>query len=137
DRTQIEVQLLERDVELRREIDDGLLEAHERLPDVLGLVAGQRAGFHPADRLTLEDLADQLDERQHELQHGAPHFFRTRVPPRRLRGRDVLDLLANGFDLFRRGGNGDNGPVTRRLESAEASFSDSNRYRPTPPRSTR
>src|SRR5262245_23307884 len=86
-RSKIKIQLLWCNVELFGEIENRLLQLHEREADVLRFVFGERPGFHAPDRLTLEELPDQLDERQHELQHGPSHFLWIRVPSRRTRGR--------------------------------------------------
>ena len=73
-----------------------LFELHQRHPNPLDLVVGQGALLHPPYRLALENLADEVDERQHQLHHRLPDVFRIGVPPRRR--RPPLELL---FQLAR------------------------------------
>ena len=80
-------------------------------PIVLDLFRRQRALLHPPQRLSLHHLADEIDERQHQLHHRSTHVLRIRIPARRRRaaldpllelaGEDLklLDLLhAHRFD---------------------------------------
>src|SRR5688572_25774637 len=123
DRAEIEIQLFGRDVELLREIQDGFLQAHQRKADRLGLRVRQRSRLHPPDRLTLEQLPNQLHQRQHELQHRLPHVVRIGVPPRRARGSDLLDLLPDRLDLF--GFRGFDRPPRSRLPASRLPLSAS------------
>jgi hypothetical protein len=63
-RPQIQIEFVGRDVELTREIGDGLLKTHQRQTDVLGLGVRERALFHAANRLPLEELADEFYQRE-------------------------------------------------------------------------
>src|SRR5262245_11399300 len=69
DRPEIEVEILGLQTELRRDVAQRLLELHERTADVLHFLVSQRSRFHAADRLSLEQLSDELHEREHELRH--------------------------------------------------------------------
>jgi hypothetical protein len=100
DRAEIESELLGPDPELRAEITDGLFQSHQRETNRFGLVIGQGANFHSADGLSLEELPDEFDERQHEFQDGPANFVRIGIPPgRAARRAETLDLGAKGFDL--------------------------------------
>ena len=46
---------------------EGGLQLHQGLPEALDLLLGEVAGLHAAQRLALHELAEQLDEREHEL----------------------------------------------------------------------
>src|SRR5688572_7452496 len=98
-RTQVEIQVLNGNAELRGDVADRFLELHERAPDVFRLVVGQRAGFHAADRLSLEELADELDERQHQLRDRPLHIVGIRIPSGRRAHRRALELAAQFFEL--------------------------------------
>ena len=63
DRSEIQRQVLRSNPELRPEITNGLFEAHQREPHGFGLLRGQRARVHPPDRLPLQQLPDEFDER--------------------------------------------------------------------------
>src|SRR6266850_2849891 len=85
DRTEIEIEILGKDAKLRGDIDDRLLQLHQRPAHLLGLFIGQRTGFHAADRLALEESSDEFDERQYELRDRALDVVRIRVPAKRRR----------------------------------------------------
>ncbi len=110
-RPQIQIQLLRIDIELPGEILDRLLQAHEREPDVLGLLFRQRAVLHAPDRLALEQAADELHQREHELHHRSLHVIGIGVPPRRAAARcRALEIPAEGLDLLRFGPGGADPP---------------------------
>ena len=100
DWTKIEIQLFGLDAEFGRDVVDGLFEPHERPANVLDLLLGQRPTFHPSNRLSFEQFADEIDERQHELCDRALYVFRIGVPAQ---GRPVrsaaLELLAQILEL--------------------------------------
>ena len=73
------------------DVTDGFFEAHERQAEFFGLVVGQRALLHPADRLTFHEPSQQLDERQHELHDRSAHLFRVGIPSGRPGG--AIELL--------------------------------------------
>ena len=81
------------------EIQNRLLQAHERETDGFDFLVGQRTVLHPPDRLTLEQLPDRLDQSQHELQHRAPDIVGIRIPARCMARGDTSDLASNGVDL--------------------------------------
>src|SRR5207249_1089010 len=58
DWAEIEIQVLRLKAELLRQIPHRLFETHERQPDGLRFFRGQSFRLHPADRLTLQNLAD-------------------------------------------------------------------------------
>ena len=58
--------------------------------------AVKRPRVHSPDRLALEQLPDELDEREHQLPDRAPDVFRIGVPARRRRGREPVELLREG-----------------------------------------
>src|SRR4051812_29780826 len=66
-RTQVDVEVLVLEPETLLQFLHPLLELHERLAEAFDLVFGQRAGFHAADGLALHELAEQLEQREHEL----------------------------------------------------------------------
>lgn len=76
----IEIEFRRIDVELLREIRDCLLQLHQGHADVLGFLVRERLILHPANRLPLENLANQIDERQHQFHHRTADVFRVRVP---------------------------------------------------------
>src|SRR5688572_23765201 len=83
DRAKIQVQVLGREVELRGQFADGVLEPHEGEANRLGLRIREGSGFHAANGLSLQQLADRFDQREHELADGPPYIVRIRVPARR------------------------------------------------------
>src|SRR3954471_15149672 len=85
-RAEVEVEIRVLQAELGLELVHSLREAHEGEAETLGLVVVERPPLHPPKRLALHQLAQQLDQRQHEL----------REP--------LLDLLRVGFDTARRRG---------------------------------
>src|SRR5258708_26094023 len=70
DGTEIEIEIFGLNAELRGDVEDRLLELHQRAADLLGLDVGDRVRFHAANRLALEQPADQFDQRQHQLRYG-------------------------------------------------------------------
>ena len=59
---------------------DGLFELHQRHTDGFDLLARQRLLLHPPDRLTFHQLAQKLDDRQHQLRDRSLHVVGLRVP---------------------------------------------------------
>src|SRR6478672_441576 len=66
-RAEVQVQVLVLKAELLLELLHALLEQHEGAVEALDLLVGQPAGVDAAQRLTLHQLAQELDDRQHEL----------------------------------------------------------------------
>src|SRR5207237_660851 len=67
ERAKVDVQVRLLDAKLLGHLADLLLEAHEREADPLDLLVTQRPTLHPPDLLALEQLAQELDEGEHEL----------------------------------------------------------------------
>ena len=57
--------------------------AHQRVADRFDLLARQRLLLHAPDRLPLHQLAQELDDRQHELRDRLLHVVRLRIPSHR------------------------------------------------------
>src|SRR5262249_31331594 len=66
-RAGVEVQVLVAQLEVLFQLVHALGGLHERRPEPLDLLVGQRARVHPAQRLPLHELAQKLDEGEHEL----------------------------------------------------------------------
>ena len=49
------------------ELVEASVQRDERLPEAAGLLVVQRPGGQPAQGLALEQLADELDDHEHEL----------------------------------------------------------------------
>src|SRR6185369_3364129 len=99
-RTQIQVQVRRFEVELFGKAVDGLFKAHQGEADGFDLVRGQGLRLHAADGLLLHHLAEELDEGEDEAEDGALDVLGVGVPARRLVGRALLDLGAQGLQLF-------------------------------------
>src|SRR5947199_2732961 len=67
ERLEVQVQVAVLETELALQLLHPLLELHERLAEPFDLLVRQRPLVHPAQRLPLHQLAEQLDQRQHEL----------------------------------------------------------------------
>ena len=70
---------------LSRSSHHALVELHERLPEALDLLLRQRAAVDPAQRLALHELAQELDDGQHELGQAALEVLGIGVDPARER----------------------------------------------------
>ena len=80
---EIEVQVLRVEPELLAQLLHPPVELHERLPEPLDLLVDRRAAVDPAQRLALHQLAEQLDDGQHELGQAALDGTRGRRSSRR------------------------------------------------------
>src|ERR671910_520094 len=103
DGAQVEIQVFRLKTEATANLTDGLLELHERRANGLDLRLGERMLLHAADRLTLHQLSQELDDRQYQLGDRFLDIFGLRVPSRR---RDPAALLPRG-----RGGGGPGTPL--------------------------
>jgi len=101
DGAQIEIELVRRNVELLREVLNRFLKSHQRKPDPLRLIVGQRPSFHAADRLPFEQLTDQFDQREDQPQHGTANVVRVGIPAGRPRSGRGFNLPPDGVDLLR------------------------------------
>src|SRR5256885_2687718 len=98
-RAQVEVELVGREAEARGHVAHGLLQPHERHADVLRLLRRQRAALHAPDGLALQELADELHERQHEPRDRLLHVLRVGVPARGERVGLPLELGTQRLEL--------------------------------------
>src|SRR5437763_12660422 len=87
DGTEVEIEILSRQAEPRTDVADGLFELHECDAYRFDFLLGQRLLLHPANRLTLHQLAQELNDGEHELRHGSLHIVGLRIPAHR---RSVL-----------------------------------------------
>src|SRR5882762_5268456 len=83
ERAEVEIEVSGGKAEALADVADRVLEPHERAPHVLGLLGREAAGLHAADRLALHQLAQELDEREHEPRDRALHVLGVGVPARR------------------------------------------------------
>src|SRR6186713_1605046 len=98
--TQVEIQVVGRQLELRRKTGDRFLQPHQRETQRLRLFGAQGARLHPTDRLLFEQLSEKLHQGQHQLRDRALHVFRIRVPACRSELTDPLfELLTQRLDL--------------------------------------
>jgi len=67
----VQVQVFLAQAELLAELGHAPVELHEGAPEALDLVLRQSAAVDTAQRLALHDLAEQLDDRQHQLRQPA------------------------------------------------------------------
>jgi hypothetical protein len=82
-RTEVEVEVLVREAERALELLHAGLERHERPAETLDRLVVEVARLHAPERLALHELAQELDDRQHEL------------------GEPPLDVLGIGVDAGR------------------------------------
>src|SRR5215813_2333980 len=100
ERTEVEIEIFRCEAEPPADLADRLLEPHERLTHVLGLLGRERAGVHAADRLALHELTQELHEGEDESRHRALHVLRIGVPAGwREIGDSPLQLCAQRFQL--------------------------------------
>src|SRR5947207_2167314 len=79
ERPEVDVQVTVLQLEMLLELLHTLIEPHEGLPHALDLLVGQRVQLHTPQRLPLHQLAQQLDQRQHELREAALDLVRIGV----------------------------------------------------------
>src|SRR5262249_9382879 len=78
-RTEVEVEVLRLEAELGSELLHALVELHEGLAEPLDLLVGERAAVDAPQCLTLHELTQELDDRQHELREPALDALRVGV----------------------------------------------------------
>jgi hypothetical protein len=83
ERTEIEVEVLGAEPELRADLADRFFELHQRRADRLDFLPGQRLLLHPPDGLALHQLAQEFDDRQHQLGDRSLHGLGLRFPAHR------------------------------------------------------
>src|SRR6266850_7144654 len=100
ERAEVEIEVSGGKAEALADVADRVLEPHERAPHVLGLLGREAAGLHAADRLALHQLAQELDEREHEPRDRALHVLGVGVPARRREiAHPPLELRAQRLEL--------------------------------------
>jgi hypothetical protein len=100
DGTQIELEIFRLDPELRAYFGDRLLEPHEGETDRLSLIRCQRSRIHPPDGLALEQLPDELHEREDQTRDRTADVVWIRIPAGRRPARQARELRAHGLELL-------------------------------------
>src|SRR5690242_2033100 len=81
ERPEVQVQIRPLQPELGDQLVHSLLETHERLPEPVDLVVGERTVLHALQGLPLHQLPQKLDEREDELRETPLDRLRIRVDP--------------------------------------------------------
>src|SRR5690349_17924945 len=98
-RAEVEVQIALFEPEMLDQLLHAAIELHERVAEALDLLVGQRAAVHPAERLPLHQLPQQLDEREHELREALLDLLGIGVHPARERLRQMLELAGDAPEV--------------------------------------
>src|SRR3954468_8814909 len=99
ERAQVQVELDVLEPERRLQLLHALRKPHEGLSEPLDLVIRERALLHPAKRLALHQLAQELDQRQDELGEAALDLFRVGVDTARKRVPDLVERARQADDV--------------------------------------
>src|SRR4051812_46329622 len=99
ERSEIEVEVAVLEPELGLQLLHPLRELHEGLAEPLDLVVRQGSVLHAAERLPLHQLAQELDEREHELGQAALDPLRIGVDSVRERVADLVELTSEPVDV--------------------------------------
>src|SRR6059058_5746800 len=99
ERTEIEVQILVAQSELRLELLHTLGETHEGEPEPLDLLVGEVPLIHAAQSLPFHELTEQLDQRQHELSKAAFDLLRVGRHALRERIRQLVEPAGHTLDV--------------------------------------
>src|SRR4051794_707155 len=91
-RPQTQVEIAVPKADLRLQFFHALREPHEREPETLDLLVVECPLLHPAKRLPLHELTQELHERQHELRQPPLDLLRVGVDAPRERIPDLLQL---------------------------------------------
>src|SRR5207253_3555218 len=67
ERSEIEIKVCRRQIKILRELVNLPFQLHQGFAHLFNLLVGQRPPFHAADRLAFEQLAEQLNQAQHEF----------------------------------------------------------------------
>src|SRR5205823_776031 len=97
--TEVQVQVTVVEAEVALQLLHALGEQHQRLPQALDLFVAQIAGLDSAQRLTLHQLAQELDDREYELRQPPLDALRIGVHPPR---QGVAQLRLRGHGTGRR-----------------------------------
>src|SRR5690349_21222906 len=81
ERPQIQVEVFDGETEVVPQLGHPVFEGHQSRSDLLDLVVGERPLVHPAQGLTLHQLAQQFDEGQDQGHQPLLHRFRVGVDP--------------------------------------------------------
>src|SRR3954452_16712858 len=90
---EVDVQVLLLELEVIAQLFHLLLEQHEGLAEPLDLVGRERAPVDSPQRLALHQLADQLDEREHQLGQPFLEAFAVRVDAPAARRSESIEFL--------------------------------------------
>src|SRR5919109_3008488 len=71
ERPEVQVQISVLEPEMRLQLLHAPVEPHERFAEPVDLVLAQVPLLHPGQRLSLHELAQELDQREHELREAA------------------------------------------------------------------
>src|SRR3954466_13491644 len=147
---EVEVEVVLGEPELVAQLRHPLVELHERAAEALDLLFGQAAGVDPAQRLALHQLAQELDDGQHELRQALLDRLRVGVDPAAERAPQPVVIDAEARQVRRSGQHlvahrasakekGAHGPVQTSASSGCAASSSRTRAAkaPTASRSTR
>src|SRR5438094_691402 len=63
----IQIKVCRRQIKILRELVNLPFQLHQGFAHLFNLLVGQRTPFHAADRLAFEQLAEQLNQAQHEF----------------------------------------------------------------------
>src|SRR5690349_15666183 len=99
ERAQIQVQIALFEPEMLDQLLHAAIELHERVAEALDLLVGERAALHPAERLPLHQLAQQLDEREHELREALLDLLGVGVHSARERLGQMLELAGDSPEV--------------------------------------
>src|SRR5690606_20107643 len=81
ERSQVEVEVVVGEVERVLQLVHALLQRHQGPAEPFDLLVGEAARLDAPDRLALHQLAQQLDQREHELRQTARHVVTVGVDP--------------------------------------------------------
>src|SRR5689334_9771750 len=96
---EVDVQVLLLELEVLAELFHLLLEQHERLSEPLDLFRRERAPLDPAQSLTLHQLANQLDQGQHQLRETLLEALAVRVDASPARRSESIELIAEKLQI--------------------------------------
>src|SRR5687768_15060155 len=102
-RAQVEVEVAVCEAELSLQLVHPLGQLHEGLAEPLDLLVAERSALHPAQRLPLHQLTEELDEGEDELREPALHALGIRFDTSWEGLADGLELLEEEPEVALRG----------------------------------
>src|SRR5690349_4651862 len=99
ERTEVEIEVALFQSEVLRQLAHAAVELHEGLPQALDLLVAEVAGVHTAQRLSLHQLAQELDQREHELRETLLDLLRVGLDAARERLWKVLELAGDAAEV--------------------------------------